>query len=96
MARVAQTKGAVSEKEMELFKQYSANFGNTPEGNKRIINFKKAKSKRDIAVGKMIVDMQRAGESSYDIDLAIDEHIAANSILDTLIDQQKDEWEIVK
>jgi len=96
MARVAQTKGAVSEKEMELFKQYSANFGNTPEGNKRIINFKKAKSKRDIAVGKMIVDMQRAGESSYDIDLAIDEYIAANSILDTLIDQQNDEWEIVK
>jgi len=96
MARVAETKGAVSEREMDLFKQYSANFGNTPEGNRNILNFKKAKFERDIDVGKLIVEMQRADKSSYDIDLAIDDYVAENSILDSLKGQQDDEWEIVK
>ncbi|MCG7904419.1 MAG: hypothetical protein JAY60_18580 [Candidatus Thiodiazotropha weberae] len=75
MERVAQTKGAVSEKEMDLFTQYSANFGNTPEGNRKIIAFKKAKAERDIQVMRMVRKMDKEGKTSLEIRDAVMDYV---------------------
>ena len=50
LQRIQKTKGAISEKEMAAFKQASANLGNTPEGNRRIL-----------ALSRHIVGRQKAG-----------------------------------
>lgn len=50
LKRIQKTKGAISEKEMAAFKQASANLGNTPEGNRRIL-----------ALSRHIVGRQKAG-----------------------------------
>jgi hypothetical protein len=72
MSRVGETKGAVSQKEMELFKEYSSNFGKTPEGNRAILRFKQAKLKRDIEIAKMVRKMQKNPMlTSIDIEEAI-------------------------
>jgi 3D (Asp-Asp-Asp) domain-containing protein len=71
MARVAQTKGAVSEKEMELFQQYSANFGKTPEGNKKIVQFAKKAAERAKKISKVINDGFQSGKSPFEIQSAI-------------------------
>ena len=67
MARVAETKGAVSEKEMDLFKQYSANFSKTTEGNKRIIEFAIAAAERAKKIDRVISDGMESGLSPYEI-----------------------------
>ncbi|MCP4089617.1 MAG: hypothetical protein GY746_07470 [Gammaproteobacteria bacterium] len=80
MARVAQTKGAVSEKEMELFKQYSANFGKTTEGNRAILTWAKAKAERDMEIAQLVRKMQRSNKSSTGIRAAVDDYVGQNSI----------------
>lgn len=75
MSRVAQTKGAVSEKEMALFTEYSANYGKTTEGNRQIIAFKKAKAERDRTLSKMAIKMQKQGKTMLEIQEAIDDYI---------------------
>lgn len=67
MSRVGETKGAVSNKEMALFEKFSANFGNTPEGNRRILEFKRAKYERDKKLGQVISDMYQEGNDSVTI-----------------------------
>lgn len=84
MARIGQTKGAVSEKEMQLFSDYSANFGKTPEGNKRILQFQKEKMLRDVEIGKMIRKMRKENATSIDIQNAIDDYVAQNDISNVL------------
>jgi hypothetical protein len=67
MSRISETKGSVSEKEMELFQVYSAGFGKTVKGNRQIIRFKQALSKRNIELGKMVSKLRRADKPSRDI-----------------------------
>jgi hypothetical protein len=67
MARVAQTKGAVSEKEMDLFQQYSANFGKTPEGNKRIVDFAIKAAERAKKIDTVITAGLETGKSPFEI-----------------------------
>jgi len=80
MARVAETKGAVSEKEMDLFTQYSANYGNTPEGNRAILAWKKSKAKRDADLSRMVRRMQRANKSSMEIQEAVWSYVDQNDL----------------
>jgi hypothetical protein len=54
MARVAQTKGAVSDREMQMFTEYSANFGNSEEGNKQILMFAKKAYDRNVEISRKI------------------------------------------
>ncbi len=84
MARVAETKGAVSEREMDLFRQYSANYSNTPEGNRAILNFKKAKATRDAQLSKMVRRMQKKGATSLDVQEAVWAYIEQNDIASML------------
>lgn len=89
MARVGETKGAVSEKEMELFKQYSANFGKTNLANRFLLEFKRQKFVRDIDVANRIRMMRRQGLRSSEIDAAIHDYVngegeLADSIMDEL------------
>lgn len=67
MSRVAQTKGAVSNKEMALFEQFSPSFKKSREGNRRILEYKRAKAYRDIAVRKLMTEWVTKGNmSTYD------------------------------
>lgn len=75
MSRISETKGAVSEKEMELFQTYSAGLGKTAKGNRQIIEYKLAQGKRNIAVGDMIRKMRREDAPARDIENAVYEYI---------------------
>lgn len=61
MARVAETKGAVSEREMQLFKEYSANMNNTPEANRIILGYVKDKLKRDAMISRETFRLRDSG-----------------------------------
>lgn len=94
MARVAQTKGAVSEKEMDLFQQYSANFGKTTEGNKRIIAFALKAAERAKKISAVIDDGMDKGKSPFEIQRevsAIQESDPLESTLGNSIPSTKDE-----
>lgn len=67
MARVAQTKGAVSEKEMALFQEFSANFAKTPEGNKKIVQFAKKAAIRAKKIQAVITDGFATGKTPFEI-----------------------------
>ena len=87
MSRVAETKGAVSDREMRLFQEYSANFGKTTQGNKRILQFKKEKASRDRELAKMARKMQDQGRTSIEIERAIWDYVEQNPIDDVLAEQ---------
>ncbi|MCP5012285.1 MAG: hypothetical protein GY942_20090 [Aestuariibacter sp.] len=78
MARVGETKGAVSEKEMDLFTRYSANYGNTTEGNRRILQFKLEKAQRDIALAKIVRNSK--GKTSIEVEGSLWDYINENPI----------------
>lgn len=84
MARVAQTKGAVSNKEMELFKQYSANYGNTTEGNRNILNFAKAVITRNMEQSKIAQQMEAEGKTTREIYRALEQYKEENSVASIL------------
>ena len=67
MARINQTKGAVSEKEMELFQQYSAGPGKTPEGNKKILQYTLVAARRLQTMTATGMRMQAEGASARQI-----------------------------
>jgi hypothetical protein len=67
MARIAQTKGAVSNKEMELFEQYSAGPGKSPEGNKKILEYALAAAKRLQVMSAAGLKMKAEGKSARHI-----------------------------
>jgi len=80
MGRVAQTKGAVSEKEMDLFRQFSANFGKTNEGNERIMRFALAIEERNAAKADLVRQMRREGATSLEIQDATDQFMFDNDL----------------
>lgn len=73
MNRVAQTKGAVSDREMRMFSDYSANYGNTPDGNKQILGFAKAAYRRAQDVSKLVRDLRKDGKNEFEIQLAVED-----------------------
>lgn len=84
MARVQQTKGAVSEKEMDMFASYSANFGNTVEGNKNILEFQKKQLKRARDIANKVSDWESKGLSSLEIERKTREYMNDHPITDVL------------
>ncbi|WP_367874010.1 hypothetical protein [Luteolibacter sp. Populi] len=71
MARVAQTKGAVTDREMELFRQYSANFGKTNDGNKKIVAFAIKAAERAKKIQTTIAAGFRTGKSPFEIEAEV-------------------------
>jgi len=88
MARVAQTKGAVSEKEMALFTEYSANFGKTPEGNRRILRFALATEQRNAEKADLVRSLRREGATSLEIQDSVDQFMAENDLSTMLATEQ--------
>ena len=88
MARVEQTKGAVSEREMQLFTSYSANYGNSVQGNKLILEFQLLKAERDIEIGEMVRNLRKQGKSTLDIEENIHAYVQENPLLPGLSDDE--------
>ena len=80
MNTVQQTKGAVSEKEMDLFQQFSAGAGKTNQGNKQILEFGLAVERRNIEKANMVSQLQRDGATSIEIQDAIENFMYANDL----------------
>jgi len=80
MSRVQETKGAVSEKEMDLFEKYSANYGNTPEGNRQILKFKRAQAERDIEIQKYVTKLRKEGKSYMEVQDAVMGYMLENPL----------------
>jgi len=80
MARVQQTKGSISNKEMEVFSQYSASAAKTPEGNKAIFNGLKRQALRDRDIAKMVQTMRRKGDNEVDIQNAVNDKLLESPV----------------
>ena len=85
MARIHDTKGAVSNKEMELFERFSGSFGKTTEGNKQILRFKIAQAERDMKLAKMVRSLQRQGKTSGEIRIEIEDYLDKNDLSGLLV-----------
>jgi hypothetical protein len=81
MARIGQTKGSVSEKEMELFQNYSASPSKTTEGNLLILRAKAKSMIRSQAESRMISELQNAGASNAQIKVSIEEYRNQNPVI---------------
>lgn len=81
MKRVDETSGAVSEKEMDLFKEYSANYGKSPEGNIAILGFYKQKIQRDKEIANQVRGWQKQKLSSNDIEDNIYRYMDENPLV---------------
>jgi hypothetical protein len=80
MERIQQTKGAVSNKEMDMFKRMNANYEYTTEGNRRLLMFGKAKAERDVKLRGLISDLRRQGKSPMEISDAVDQFVQENDL----------------
>jgi hypothetical protein len=74
MGRIASTKGAVSDREMSLYEEYSPSLSKTPEGNLAILKFNKAVIARAKELAKMVRKMRREGKREVDIEYEISEY----------------------
>lgn len=81
MARIGQTKGSVSEKEMELFQNYSASPSKTTEGNLLILRAKAKSMLRSQAESRVISELQNAGASNAQIKVSIEEYRNQNPVI---------------
>jgi len=63
MDRIAGTKGSISEKEMEAFKQSGPNLGNTPSGNIFIAKVMAEQARREQELGMIEIDLLNKGVS---------------------------------
>ena len=77
---IQQTKGSVSDKEMQVFERINANYGFTTEGNRRLLEFGKQKAEREIEIAKIVKRMRINGDHPYDVQTAVDDYIADNEI----------------
>ena len=57
---IAQTKGAISDKEMDVFASWSAGLSKTPEGNRKILNAMKKAANNVIGVNELLSKMPKA------------------------------------
>ena len=68
LEKIQQTKGAISEKENEMFQNASSSLRNTNEGNKAILRFAIAKAKKEIAVERLITNLRRDQKKNKSVD----------------------------
>lgn len=81
MARVGETKGAVSEKEMVLFQQYSASTNKTTEGNLLILRAKAKSMLRSQEESRVISELQRGNATNAQIKASIEEYRDQNPVI---------------
>jgi GNAT superfamily N-acetyltransferase len=74
MSRVQETKGAISNKEMELFAQFSPNLLKTTEGNRQIIAFIKEAEERAQDLSKKVRSWRDSGDSETVIRAKIEDY----------------------
>ena len=74
MKRIESTKGAVSDREMSLYKEYSPSLEKTNKGNLAILRFSKAVDARAKELAKMVNKMRVDGKREVDIEYAIREY----------------------
>ena len=58
---ISQTKGAISEKEMDLFAAMSPGMVNTPLGNRLMLEYAKKRADRDVQLNKYIQGLKKQG-----------------------------------
>ena len=75
LEKIQQTKGAISERENEMFQNASATLRNTVEGNKAILRFAIAKAEKEREVERLITRMRRDKASAEEIDIAVSDFI---------------------
>lgn len=85
MSRVQDTKGAVSNKEMELFSSYGPELTKTSQGNRQILEWRKAKAKRDRTMARMASRLQKEGATSVEIENALDNYLYENDLSRMLV-----------
>jgi len=82
MKIIALTKGAISDREMDYFKnELAPGLGKSVEGNQKIIEFQISRAQRDKKIARRISEMQRKGASPNDIQTEVENMIDAESLI---------------
>jgi hypothetical protein len=80
MNRIQQTKGAISNKEMELFATFSPGLSKTPEGNRQILSFIKQADQRAQELSKKVRTWRANGDSETVIRAKIEDYQDENPL----------------
>ena len=88
MARIQETKGAVSEKEMEYFRQISPGLGKSTQGNRVLLTIQQKIAERSLRAANMVDNWREAGMDAFQMQRELDNFFADNPIL-TEEDTQK-------
>jgi len=81
MDNIALTKGAISEKEMDYFKNVlSPGMGKSVEGNRKIVDFKIKYAQRAKRIAEFITEAQSQGMNPFEIQKAVQQHLQENSL----------------
>jgi len=89
MERIQETKGSVSEKEMELFTEYSPSLSKTVQGNRQILNFRIAQLQRNVKMAAMARDLQKKNMTSIEIADALDQYMIDNDLSLLLMSEEE-------
>jgi len=85
---ISQTKGAVSEKEMDIFAQLGPGYQNSTRGNIKLLRYGAAKARRDMMIADKVEDMlQDPTISPLEINWRVREIEQQNDLTETLFDR---------
>ena len=80
MEKIAETKGAISDREMNLFKSWVGSLDKTPEGNMKFFKSLKKASENQKATSEIANRMIDEGASASQINAKIDEYLINNPV----------------
>jgi len=81
---ISNTKGSISEKEMDIFAKISPGLQMTPEANKVLLQYVIKKAERDKDRVKFIQDMRRKGVSIVDQRNRLEDYMIENDLSEVL------------
>ena len=89
---IQNTKGAISNKEMEVFAKLGPNYNYTTEGNRRLLTYSKKQAERDVKIRDMVVEMSKQNRSPMEISDAVDKYVDSNDLsaeLNSLVSEKQ-------
>ena len=89
--QIAQTKGAISQKEMEVFEKFGTSFGKTTAGNKMLLRYKLASAQRAVKAKDLALRLRDTGGSAAEVRRKVDAFITSNDLSESLFDEVKEQ-----
>lgn len=84
---ISESKGAISDKEMQLFEKFGTSFGKSTAGNKMLLRYKLAQAQRAVKIKNMALDLRDEGMPAAQIRRQLDQYVQDNDLSESLFDE---------